>query len=80
MPNSQSVEQVRRFSRFYTKQIGVLSAEYLDSPFTVSEARVIYELAQQKQATATELAGLLGIDAGQLSRILGGLKRQGVID
>lgn len=77
---ARQVEAVRHFNRFYTKQIGVVTERYLRSPFTMTEARVIYELAHQERATATAIGVELGLDAGQLSRILGGLQRQGLID
>ncbi|HEY6402872.1 MAG TPA: helix-turn-helix domain-containing GNAT family N-acetyltransferase [Blastocatellia bacterium] len=73
------VESVRRFNRFYTKQIGVLSDHVLKSPFSLAEARIIYELAQREKATATELGGELGLDSGYLSRLLGAFKKRGLI-
>jgi DNA-binding MarR family transcriptional regulator/GNAT superfamily N-acetyltransferase len=73
------VESVRRFNRFYTKQIGVLSDHVLKSQFSLAEARIIYELAQREKATATELGGELGMDSGYLSRLLGAFKKRGLI-
>jgi DNA-binding MarR family transcriptional regulator/N-acetylglutamate synthase-like GNAT family acetyltransferase len=73
------VESVRRFNRFYTRQIGALSDHILKSVFSLAEARVIYELAQREKATATELGGELGLDAGYLSRMLAAFKKRGLI-
>jgi DNA-binding MarR family transcriptional regulator/GNAT superfamily N-acetyltransferase len=73
------VESVRRFNRFYTKQIGALSERLLESPFSLAEARVIYELARREKATATGLAVELGLDAGYLSRLLAAFKKRGLI-
>jgi len=75
----QRIEAVRRFNRFYTRQIGVLQEVLLRSPFPLTEARVIYELAHHEQATATELAEELGLDTGYLSRILGALQQRGLV-
>jgi DNA-binding MarR family transcriptional regulator/GNAT superfamily N-acetyltransferase len=74
------VSAVRRFNRFYTRQIGVLQSGYLDSPFSLTEVRVLYELAHHEESTASGLAGELGLDEGYLSRILRGFKKQGLID
>jgi DNA-binding MarR family transcriptional regulator/N-acetylglutamate synthase-like GNAT family acetyltransferase len=73
------VASVRGFSRFYTRRIGVLHEGLLGSPLSLTEGRVIWELAQRATATAAELAAELGLDAGYLSRILGGFERQGLI-
>jgi len=74
------IEAVRRFSRFYTRRIGVLGERMPGSDLTLAEGRVIYELAQRDGTTPTELSAELGMDPGHLSRLLGALEGKGVLD
>jgi len=75
----QRIEAVRRFSRFYTRTVGVLHEGLLGSPFSLAEARVVYELAHHERTTANELSEELGLDPGYLSRILRGFEQRGLI-
>src|SRR5437764_5254111 len=70
---------VRQFNRFYTCQIGLLAGHYLDSPFSLTEARVVYELAQHETTTAAGLVRELDLDPGYLSRILRRFQRRGLL-
>jgi DNA-binding MarR family transcriptional regulator/GNAT superfamily N-acetyltransferase len=73
------VDAVRRFNRFYTRRIGALQGGYLGSPFPLPQARVLYELGERGESTASELGADLDLDAGYLSRLLQGLRRQGLV-
>lgn len=76
----QRVDAVRQFNRFYTRQIGVLHEGLLGSRHSLTEVRVLYELAHRENLTSTELSTGLGLDAGYLSRILRGFAREELID
>ncbi len=71
---------VRRFNRFYTRQIGLLEEGLLDSKFSLTQGRILYEMAQRAQTTAVELRKDLGLDAGYLSRILTSFQKVGLIE
>ncbi len=72
----QRIQSMRRFNRFYTRQIGLLEDGLLDSPFSLTEVRTLYELAHRERSTAVELCKDLGLDAGYLSRILRKFEKQ----
>ena len=68
--NGGGIAAVRRFNRFYTRQIGVLDQQLLQSPFSLTEARILFELASRANRTAKDIGNELGLDPGYLSRIL----------
>jgi DNA-binding MarR family transcriptional regulator/GNAT superfamily N-acetyltransferase len=74
------IAAVRRFSRFYTRHLGVLDEGFLGSPLSLTQMRVLYELANHQQSTAAELCNSLALDPGYLSRILSGFEKDHVID
>src|ERR1700730_6985081 len=74
------VAVVRSFNRFHTRQIGLLQEGYLDGPFSLTQVRMLYELAHHELTTASELARDLGLDPGYLSRLLRGFADLGLVD
>jgi DNA-binding MarR family transcriptional regulator/GNAT superfamily N-acetyltransferase len=76
---AQRTAAVRRFNRFYTRQIGVLRKNYLDSPYSLGEMRVLYELSHGEVKTASDIGRALDLDAGYLSRVLRNFEKRGLI-
>jgi DNA-binding MarR family transcriptional regulator len=73
------IEEVRTFSRWYTRIIGLLDGHILDSSFSLPEARVLYEMYYREGIQAGEMTALLGIDKGYLSRMLDQFSRKSLI-
>jgi len=76
---SDPVQLIRRFNRFYTRQIGVLQEHLLDSQFSLTEVRVLYEIAYREHATAKDVCRDLGLDRGYVSRMLQNFEEHGWI-
>jgi DNA-binding MarR family transcriptional regulator/GNAT superfamily N-acetyltransferase len=74
----ERISRVRRFNRFYTRQIGVLRKTYLGSPYSLAEMRVLYEIANGAR-TASDIGRTLDLDAGYLSRVLRNFEKAGLI-
>jgi DNA-binding MarR family transcriptional regulator/N-acetylglutamate synthase-like GNAT family acetyltransferase len=74
------VDAVRYFNRFFTRQIGVLREGLLHSPYSLTEARILFEISHRDDLTASDLSRELGLDPGYLSRILTRLEQRGLID
>jgi DNA-binding MarR family transcriptional regulator/GNAT superfamily N-acetyltransferase len=77
--SDEQISAVRAFNRFYTRKLGVLGQQLLKSPFSLSEARVLYELANRENLAAKEIGIELGLDRGYLSRIVQNFDENGLI-
>ncbi len=75
-----NVQAIRQFNRFYTRQIGVLQEGLLNSAFSLTEVRVMYELAHRERPTASEICDALQLDRGYLSRMLRRFVKSGLVE
>jgi DNA-binding MarR family transcriptional regulator len=77
--NQELIDKIRSFNRFYTNIIGLLDQHYLDSPFSLTEGRVLYEICNTKDCSAKKIRESIVIDEGYLSRILDNFVKRGLI-
>jgi hypothetical protein len=73
---AEQISAVREFNRFYTARLGLLRRRHLDSEFSLTEARILYEIGANPLTTASTLRGTLELDAGYISRLLAALARK----
>ena len=73
------IDNIRSFNRFYTNIIGLLEQYFLDSPFSLTEGRVLYEICNIEECSAKKIREKILIDEGYLSRILDGFSKRGLI-
>ena len=77
--SDRQISAVRAFNRFYTRKLGVLDQHFMKSPFSLSEGRVLYELAHREDLAAKEIGIELGLDPGYLSRLIQNFDEKGLI-
>src|ERR1051326_3275353 len=77
--NQEFIDQIRSFNRFYTNIIGLLDQHFLDSPFSLTEGRVLYEICNTEECSAKKIREKIIIDEGYLSRILDTFSKHGLI-
>ncbi|MBL8551538.1 MAG: MarR family transcriptional regulator [Hyphomonadaceae bacterium] len=74
----EEIAAVRRFNRFYTRELGILRRTFFDTPWTLGEVRVLYEI-KHGASTARDIARALNVDAAYLSRLLSKLVKEGLV-
>lgn len=77
---SDVIARVREFNRFYTRRIGLLRPDFLGSEFSLTEVRVLYELANRRSTLASDIIALLGLDRGYVSRLLKSFEARGFVE
>ena len=78
-PLADQISAVRQFNRFYTAKLGLLGRRHLDGEFSLTEARIIYEIGASPKMTASALCGILELDAGYISRLLSALAKRKLV-
>jgi DNA-binding MarR family transcriptional regulator len=78
-PNQEMIDNIRSFNRFYTNIIGLLDQHFLDSPFSLTEGRILYEICNTKDCSAKKIRENILVDEGYLSRILDTFVKRGLI-
>jgi DNA-binding MarR family transcriptional regulator len=79
IPNRPLLDKIRSFNRFFTSTIGLLNQNFLESPFSLTEGRVLYEINTIRNCSAKIIRANINIDEGYLSRIIEKFKRQGLV-
>jgi DNA-binding MarR family transcriptional regulator len=77
--NLRLIDRIRSFNRFYTNILGLLDQQFLDSPFSLTQGRVLYEICNTKECSAKKIRENIAIDEGYLSRILNNFTKRGLI-
>ncbi len=77
--NQEFTEKIRGFNRFYTNIIGLLDQHFLDTPYSLTEGRVLYEISHMEECSAKKIRQNIAIDEGYLSRIINKFTKQGLI-
>ena len=79
MADRDTIAAVRQFSRFYTRKLGILREGLYSSPFSLGQVRILYEIANRKNPTSTQISGDLDLDAGYFSRLLHSLEKKELV-
>jgi len=78
-PDQDLINRIRIFNRFYTNIIGVLDRHFLETPFSLTEGRVLYEISHTELCTAKKIRAIIDIDEGYLSRIIDKFIKSGMV-
>ena len=78
-PEQTLIDRIRDFNRFYTNIIGLLDKHFLDTPFSLTEGRVLYEISHTEECTAKTIRSKIDIDEGYLSRIIDKFIHNGLV-